>query len=623
MLIDSIKLFLTPTDKKMIFDDLLTVNTIIGLSLSDKKSRDDPDPEVERFFNSSPSLLDQCMTYELARVTGKKNNSKDDIAEAVDDETVEEEAEEKKAEDRTAEVRRRLAAIPRDDCFRPVPIAGMQSGKKNSALTELLTTNAPDTSELIIYLPTGASMSIYVGDSSNFEEIKSQILKEHEQNKLQPPLHYHAPDCYEIRMHEGDGEPDMDFPAMGKKTLAQMKVENEYCLCEVEGKNIPPPPPGTSPASSSVNHHQYHPPPPPSSGSSSLIRRNSSRGNAPPVPYDPNATLQTNGADSSLVSSYNSSGISASIDGSTDIRSTDIRSNDMRSNDIHFGIRTLNRPGSFMQHDPITMTIIIGEVHETLDVYSSMSLRDLLPEINKRNKLRLFSDEFAFSIAEEDQVRLKIMSPITDLRVNVHSLGVQVLELQKRQYADSTVIKPSSSQQKSPVPQLLVTTQHHLLSNANVANLPSNSQNDKKGVKDVLIRGVNQHNDHRPPPIMITNTTGGMYQEWTVVKKNKYGLRQDRIFGVDAVKVYNKNTKATGSVHRAERLIADIRKIEMLDSDRKSFRVLWADDRDVYDIEYTCANTDDCSQIVAKLLFLVSTANHHKNGGVFGGGGRR
>ena len=604
----------------MIFDDLLTVNTIIGLSLGDKKSRDDPDPEVERFFNSSPSLLDQCMTYELARVTGKKNNSKDDIAEAVDDETVEEEAEEKKVEDRTAVWRRRLAAIPREDCFRPVPIPIIQSGKKNSALTELLTTNAPDTSELIIYLPIGASMNIYVGDSSNFEDIKSQILKEHEQKKMQPPLHYHAPDCYEIRMHEGDGEPDMDFPPMGKKTLAQMKVENEYCLCEVEGKNIPPPPPGTSPTST-VNHHQYHPPPP-SSGSSSLIRRNSSRGNAPPIPYDPNATLQITGPDSSLVSSYNSSGISASIEGSTDLRSMDHRISGM--NELHCGMRNLNRAGSFMQHDPITMTIIIGDVHESLEVYSSMALRDLLPEINKRNKLRLFSDEFAFAIQEEDQVRLKIMSPITDLRVNVHSLGVQVLELQKRQYVDSTVIiKPSSSQQKSTIPQPQITTQQHHLTNANVANLSSNSQNDKKGIKDVLIRGVNQHNDHRPPPIMVTNTTSGLYQEWNVVKKNKYGMRQDRIFGVDAVKVYNKNPKASGSVHRAERMVADIRKIEMLENDRKSFRILWADDRDVYDIEYTCANADDCSQIVAKLLFLVSTANHHKNGGVFSSGGRR
>ena len=595
----------------MIFDDLLTVNTIIGLSLTDKKLRDDPDPEVERFFNSSPPLLDQCMTYELARVTGKKNNSKDDIAASVDDETVEEEAEEKKAEDRTAIVRRRLAAIPRDDCFAPVPIPGMQSGKKTSALTELLTTNAPNTSELIIYLPSGASMSLYVGDSSNFEDIKSQILKEHEQQKLQPPLHYHAPDCYEIRMHEGDGEPDMDFPPMGKKTLAQMKVENEYCLCEVEGKNIPPPPPGTSPVST-VNH-QYHPPPPPS-GPGSLIRRSSSRGNAPPVPYDPNAamTLQVAGPESSVVSSYNSSGISASIDGSNDIRSNNDSS--------HFGIRTLNRQGSFMQHDPLTMTIIIGEIHETLEVYSSMTLRDLLPEINKKNKLRLFSDEFAFAIPEEDQVRMKIMSPITDLRVNVHSLGVQVLELQKRQYVDSTVIKPSSSQQKSPVPPQ-INTQHHL-TNANVANL-SNSNNNRKGEKEVLIRGVNQHNDHRPPPIMITNTTGGMYQEWTVVKKNKYGIRQDRIFGVDAHKVYNKNTKVSGSVHRAERLIADIRKIEMLDNDRRTFRILWADDRDVYDIEYTCGNIDDCSQIVAKLLFLVSSYSNHKNGGVFSGGGRR
>ena len=236
----------------MIFDDLCALNTIIGLGAADKRFHreisDAVDPEVERLFkDESPPILEECMKYEIARILGKKSNSKDDIAASVDNESTDTEEEEevrKKAEDKLAALRRRLAGIPMDDCFRPVPVptraegggggGGGRGGIGNSrdsadapraysALTELLTINAPNTTHLTIYLLTGAAMDLHVTDISTFEDIRAQILREHEQRKLQPPLHYHAPECYEIRMHEEDGEPDMDFPPLGRsKTLAQV-----------------------------------------------------------------------------------------------------------------------------------------------------------------------------------------------------------------------------------------------------------------------------------------------------------------------------------------------------------------------------------------------------------------
>jgi hypothetical protein len=240
----------------MIFDDLHALNTIIGLGATDKKLHRDVsdavDPEVERLFkDESPPILEECMKYEIARILGKKSNSKDDIAASVDNDSTDTEEEEevrKKAEDKLAALRRRLAGIPMDDCFRPVPVptraeraaagggglgGGIGSNSRDSgdppraysALTELLTTNAPNTTRLTIYLPTGTALDLHVTDVSTFEDIRGQILREHEQRKLQPPLHYHAPDCYEMRMHEEDGEPDMDFPPLGKsKTLAQVRL---------------------------------------------------------------------------------------------------------------------------------------------------------------------------------------------------------------------------------------------------------------------------------------------------------------------------------------------------------------------------------------------------------------
>ena len=56
---------------------------------------------------------------------------------------------------------------------------------------------------LTIYLPNFSSMTVYVIESSSFDEVKRYVIRAHEQQKLQPPLHYHAPDYYELRMHDG------------------------------------------------------------------------------------------------------------------------------------------------------------------------------------------------------------------------------------------------------------------------------------------------------------------------------------------------------------------------------------------------------------------------------------
>lgn len=602
----------------MIFDDLLAVNTIISLGLTDRKSRDERDPEVERWFNSSPPLLEQCIMFDRARVigNGKKVEAKDDVAVSVDDESLDVEAEEKKADNKAAAFRRRLASISMEDCFRPVPLpcrgssdsaeehgrsgGGGCGGKKVSALTELLTLSAPNTTQLTIYLPAFTTMSLYAADSSNFEEIKMLIMRVHEQQKVQPPLHYHAVDYYEIRMHEGDGEPDMDMPALGRtKTLAQYKVDNEYCLCEVEGKSVPPPPPRQSPTLGSTSSSFFPPmsialpPVPPSYNASPALgggmgfmpaTRKPARGTAPPVAYDPDAAARETAAvmriPESSANSFNSSCFSTA------------------SSDCRFASgRNFDRANSMVE----TIKIIVGYVHETVEIHPNMMLRDLLPEINKKNRLRIFSDEFAFALTEEDQARLKIMSPITDLRVSVQSLGVRVLELQRRVYVDTNV----KATHKPPLPST------NALTNANVANIPMQTNKEKekkisapeerpapKGIADV------------PQTVVVTNQLAPMYQEWLVVKKNKYGLRQDRIFGVDGTKVYNMkrgHTRANPDVQRAEREISAIRKVDILD-DRKTLRISWNDERDVYDIDYTCANHVECGELVAKLLFLKDEA---------------
>jgi hypothetical protein len=106
----------------------------------------------------------------------------------------------------------------------------------------------------------------------------------------------------------------------------------------------------------------------------------------------------------------------------------------------------------------------------------------------------------------------------------------------------------------------------------------------------------------------FTEAMANAYQEWNVVKKNKFGRKQERVFGVDGKKIYNskrgqlRGGNQTG-VQRAERNISTIVKLDILAQDPKTFRITWMDDRDVYNIEYTCETGRECAEIVAKINY--------------------
>lgn len=108
-----------------------------------------------------------------------------------------------------------------------------------------------------------------------------------------------------------------------------------------------------------------------------------------------------------------------------------------------------------------------------------------------------------------------------------------------------------------------------------------------------------------------SDANASAYEEWNVIKKNRFGRRQERVFGVDGEKVYNSKRADRfdrAAVQRAQRDLSAIMKIEYVDGDPKSFRITWDDDNAVYDIEYTCESVQDCRQIVAKLEYLTSNS---------------
>ncbi len=85
-----------------------------------------------------------------------------------------------------------------------------------------------------IYLPDYNSMQVYASIDSTINELIKLILRQHQDEELDPPLEYDELDLYELRMHEGDGEPDRDFPAYKLEEKLRNIESDEFCLCEVD-----------------------------------------------------------------------------------------------------------------------------------------------------------------------------------------------------------------------------------------------------------------------------------------------------------------------------------------------------------------------------------------------------
>lgn len=109
---------------------------------------------------------------------------------------------------------------------------------------------------------------------------------------------------------------------------------------------------------------------------------------------------------------------------------------------------------------------------------------------------------------------------------------------------------------------------------------------------------------------VYTETLATLYQEWNVIKKNKFGRKQERLIGIDGKMVYNakrdkilKGANAS-SVYRAQRDLTSILKVEVLDKGL-TIRITWQEDHNTTsDIEYICECEKDCKEIVAKLTYL-------------------
>ncbi|ETI50279.1 hypothetical protein F441_06144 [Phytophthora nicotianae CJ01A1] len=349
---------------------------------------------------------------------------------------------------------------------------------------------------LTIYLPTRDEMKIDLYDVSTVDEAIQELLRVHHVDARQPALYYGHPECYELRLHDSDGIPDEDFPALDRSR----KIKNfgdagghEYCLCE---RPDACPPSGDAPTDVAAPTAAAKP---------------SAAATKAPLPND-KAFLKI-----------------------------------------------------FMpKSDDYTVVAIDGTTVG----------QDLLPTLNKKHRLQLFQELYVLKISEADRERLDLASDEIDMHTKLRPLNLHEVTLATKIFADAPQIS-------APAPSAVEET----------ANVDSRS---------------------RPPPetFMFNDVTAAMFKEWHVIKKNKYGKKQQRMLGIDLNKIYNRKVgerviTSSKSTKIAERPMSGVVWVRF-NQDPSEFQIYFKDSIEEIITDYTADSPYECAEIVAKLKYILS-----------------
>lgn len=134
------------------------------------------------------------------------------------------------------------------------------------------------------------------------------------------------------------------------------------------------------------------------------------------------------------------------------------------------------------------------------------NLKTVFEKIILKNKLQYRNIELYYFVEHEDNN--EDMDNALSWEMELKYLSTYELDLYTKKFAD--------------VPNLLEMSQSYRL------NLSENSRKSKLNDEN------NNYNEY-----IFTESTAGVYQEFEVIKINKYGNRQERTLGIDMYNLYN------------------------------------------------------------------------------------
>jgi hypothetical protein len=120
-------------------------------------------------------------------------------------------------------------------------------------------------------------------------------------------------------------------------------------------------------------------------------------------------------------------------------------------------------------------------------------------------------------------------------------------------------------------------------------------------------------------PLIHNAISAGQYEEWHVIKVNRWGKRQDRLLGMDLARIYNRKIEKkrllSDKTSRAERLIADISRVDVFlgTGMECNFSIAFLENGTESTVQYETRTASDREEIIKKLAYLLKmNGEEHK-----------
>jgi len=380
--------------------------------------------------------------------------------------------------------------------------------------------------------------------------IEMAMIQFREEN-IQPPLKFDTSDAYELRvLDDDDGTPDDDMPPLDRD-----RDIHEYGVDAVAFVEIPDyQPNNTNPIQTSSSQQQL-------SLKASNIQQQRDRSMQPPQLTRVGSLGSMNGITGSRWDDLNSprSGISSP----------------QSSMPVTPQSNTRTTSGPFK----LTVKVILADMEtHLLTLSSDNKLEDLLPLISRRKSSQLQPEHWKFIYHNENNLLNSSHSIYQLEEIDPKTILSQLNKLELRLL------------NKLDTPRRLLPETNNLFNESEYQTAP------------------------HPDQFILTLDSASAYSEYRVIKTNERGKKQNRMFGIDRHKVYNKHVanaamkrRISFQVTRAYRTIRSISSINT-DSATKFSIIYFEKGGKLSERQYETETKMECAEIVAKLRFLVNLA---------------
>mmetsp|Transcript_1580 Transcript_1580/g.2401 ORF Transcript_1580/g.2401 Transcript_1580/m.2401 type:complete len:650 (-) Transcript_1580:272-2221(-) len=224
---------------------------------------------------------------------------------------------------------------------------------------------------------------------------------------------------------------------------------------------------------------------------------------------------------------------------------------------------------------------------------ASWTMSEVRALILRRKKMNRWPIDYGLRMSEADRERLGLPEEYIDDHLTIadlHMAEIFSLELYNREWKCGNYWIDAK-----PVPG------PELIADKRKKNAQKSAPNTDK-------------NFISPADFHFNPATGPAYEQWNVVKINEFGRRQERIFGVDGLHLYNTKREAKNplggckkisSTYRPSRKISDILKTNILEINgrRNTIQIVYLEHNKHVSRKYELDTEYDAAHIVAKIRY--------------------